>query len=386
MTESTPEPIDDDTAHEAEMMAHAADVDASADDDVDPDRSAVVTAYAILTADDVRTIGENAIGEFDATVETMADHTEFDNDVCFRVVTMCLAVAVGADEASVIARGTFDELDADDPIGSVDQIGADFAAVSAASGAHAWNTETGIAIPNGMVVYDEGDPGEPIAPDAHLTAIGDGRPAADPDADTVDAEFTEPNRRRLVAGGWSDADNPDDVFRVPGQHEFDTRHVGFHDDYIHSSTLERVGAALIAERQELTPLRGVVIKYAWKRSGGGSAGRRKLGACSRMTGLTRYLGRGHFLVWLAADNMRECHATNFHIEAALFHELKHVGVDDAGLSSLLKHDVEMFDDEVRRYGAWRSDLMGTRNAFTQAPMFKGDGWYALGVDLAPDDD
>lgn len=44
-------------------------------------------------------------------------------------------------------------------------------------------------------------------------------------------------------------------------------------------------------------------------------------------------------------------------EALLYHELRHVGFDDEnGKVELYPHDVEMFTDELKRYGAWNSDL------------------------------
>jgi len=103
------------------------------------------------------------------------------------------------------------------------------------------------------------------------------------------------------------------------------------------------------------------IEYLWKLKGGEKSGKATLGRCQRPSGLLAFYSKADFVVWLAWDHGVTLKMERQQVEATLFHELCHIGVDAETDEPLaVPHDVEMFADEVRTYGLWRSDLQCLR--------------------------
>jgi hypothetical protein len=116
-------------------------------------------------------------------------------------------------------------------------------------------------------------------------------------------------------------------------------------------------------------LRNIEVKFLWKRNGGRSQGRARVGQCARTSGLAKHYSGAEFVVWLAADTTRDLNFGPRELEAALFHELSHIDYDDEADKPVVRaHDVEMFLDELAEYGTWRADLRRAKDAFEQLPL------------------
>lgn len=131
-----------------------------------------------------------------------------------------------------------------------------------------------------------------------------------------------------------------------------------------------VAGRLIADHH--LHLAGQPIVYVFREPAARSRGKIVLGKARRVTGLNA------FLVALAAsdgaieDDGDEIDHTFFVMEIArpqwddaptearaalVDHELCHFGVDDeTGQLSIRSHDLEEFNDVVRRHGVWRDDV------------------------------
>jgi hypothetical protein len=116
-------------------------------------------------------------------------------------------------------------------------------------------------------------------------------------------------------------------------------------------------------------LRNIEVKFLWKRAGGRSQGKARLGYCAKTSGLAKHYAGADFVVWLAADAARDYGLGPRELEALLFHELCHIDYDDeADKPTVRAHDVEMFVDELAEYGTWTADLRRARHAFEQLPL------------------
>ena len=136
-------------------------------------------------------------------------------------------------------------------------------------------------------------------------------------------------------------------------------------DYVTSDELTRLGEALIDGRGMLADLKKCNIVFLFKKDGGKSKGKLTLGKCQKPSGLLAYFANTDFIIWVAAN-----HTLGFDyltMEALVFHELKHAEVDyddfDQIKTSINPHDWEGFADEVRIYGAWKSDIEVIQKAF-----------------------
>ncbi len=101
-------------------------------------------------------------------------------------------------------------------------------------------------------------------------------------------------------------------------------------------------------------LADVRIAYLWKRKGGRSGGKLVFGRVMPAPPVLAALAeeRVDFVIWLAADHGRDARWTGRHVEALLFHELKHLEHDlDAGRITAVAHDFEGFYDELVEYGS-----------------------------------
>lgn len=157
----------------------------------------------------------------------------------------------------------------------------------------------------------------------------------------------------------------EDKFEVPGDSQFYIEKDEV--EFIKDDRLTELGNALIAERGCFHDLQSRKIVFLWKRQGGKTKGKVTLGKCQKPSGILAYFAASDFIIWVAADHARENQLTNWQMEALVFHELKHCDVDydDKGELKLAinPHDLEAFVDEVRIYGAWKSDIERMAGAF-----------------------
>lgn len=158
---------------------------------------------------------------------------------------------------------------------------------------------------------------------------------------------------------------PNAYFPVPLDSDFVDGESGEPTDYLKHDELSRLGNALIDSRTVFIDLNACKIVFLFKKKGGNSKGKLKLGQCQKPSGLLSYFSHTDFVIWAAADNCLGF--TWYQMEALLYHELKHASVDydDQGEKKLTinGHDWEGFADEVRLYGDWKPDIEQIRKAF-----------------------
>ena len=195
----------------------------------------------------------------------------------------------------------------------------------------------------------------------------------------------DPADRALVTGG-----DPDEAYPLPAGIAFvDPLTAGLHD-FIPAPDVEAVARALIDDRPNLAHLRERRISYLWRQKGGATGGKATLGQCQRAAGLVRHFGRVHFVIWLAWDHCELARLTRWQMEALIYHELLHAGVergkavvephDFEGFNELLHagvergkavvepHDFEGFNAELARYGSWQADLQRLVRTAHQLPL------------------
>jgi hypothetical protein len=142
--------------------------------------------------------------------------------------------------------------------------------------------------------------------------------------------------------------------------------------FLDAPVLENIISSHLNTYEEFAELANVKIKCMWKHKGGVRGGKAVLGACRRATGLLKHFGRVDFIIWLAADRLRET-AQKRDIEACLYHELRHIEYDPQdGKFGLNGHDFEGFASELRRFGVWRTDLEVASKAFRQLNLFEAE--------------
>ena len=173
-------------------------------------------------------------------------------------------------------------------------------------------------------------------------------------------------QRQLVPNGLPG--QPDDPYPVPNPD-------GFDGDFQPAPDLERIAKALISANEvTFRPLQSLTVVYLWKAKGGQKSGKGTLGKCQKPSGLLRYFSEADFVIWLAADHWTGYGATRWQIEACVFHEMKHVGIETdektgTETPALVPHDFEAFADEVTHYGTYLYDLKKAQKAFEQLPLW-----------------
>lgn len=146
-------------------------------------------------------------------------------------------------------------------------------------------------------------------------------------------------------------------------------------DFLPAPDLAWIANGLIDECDEFEHIRsgGEQIAYCWKRKGGAKSGKSNLGFASKTSGMTAHFSESTWVVWLAADTVGAYGLTRLQVEAALYHELLHIGEeeDDRGnkKAAVWGHDWEGFAKEIARYGAWQESLQLIRDAWEQLPLF-----------------
>lgn len=140
-------------------------------------------------------------------------------------------------------------------------------------------------------------------------------------------------------------------------------------DYLVSFDLDQIVVDLIKKNpQQFGHLASFEILSVWRKKGGKSHGKDRLGSCSRPSGLATAYTSADFVIAIAADHVRERQLNGRDLEAVVYHELCHAGVDEKANPVLWPHDVETFAAEIREYGLIRTDLQMIAPAFAQAKM------------------
>lgn len=146
--------------------------------------------------------------------------------------------------------------------------------------------------------------------------------------------------------------------------------------FLPAPELERRVDELVARYPELAFLDSLEVAVLWKAVGGKAKGRPVLGKCTRPSGLLAYFSRADFVIWIAADHVRERNGvglTEQQVEALLYHELSHIGWDDeADKPIVVGHDLEEFRKVVERYGLWLEDVRTMDSTFQQLRLKVGD--------------
>lgn len=202
--------------------------------------------------------------------------------------------------------------------------------------------------------------------------------AGGPDPETViDAAEIASGTPALEADAISGyvTENPSHRPFVPPDEAFDPE-----DGFLPAPELTRIGQALIERYPEFGFLLNADarIAYVWKRKGGKTKRKDFYGACQRPGGLLKHFAGCDYVIWIAADHVRESGFTNLQLEALVFHELSHTGysIDEDQNSptygemklTIRGHDEELFLDELRRYGCWRQSLRRLSHVVIQLPL------------------
>lgn len=139
-------------------------------------------------------------------------------------------------------------------------------------------------------------------------------------------------------------------------------------DFIDALDLDDLAREVIRKHPILDWLRERELLFLWKRVGGKSHGRARVAHCVKPTGLLRRATGADFVIWLAADTLREAMYTVGQVEALLYHELRHCDQDENGKLSIAGHDFEGFASELAEYGAWNPDLENIVDIARQLPL------------------
>jgi hypothetical protein len=142
-------------------------------------------------------------------------------------------------------------------------------------------------------------------------------------------------------------------------------------EYLPDDELDHLAAMVIdLHANELMGADAPEVKFLWKAEGGSSGGRSTLGKCKKTSGLERFYAGCDFIIWLAADHCRARSFGQRELEALLFHELKHIGVEvtEKGETKyvIVPHDLEVFLAEIQAYGLWSADI----KRLAQLPLFQ----------------
>lgn len=159
---------------------------------------------------------------------------------------------------------------------------------------------------------------------------------------------------------------PGDPFAVANVPS-DARFESLNREFLSDPELDRMAADLRIHRSRyLSSARDARIVCLWKRKGGKTAGNLTLGKCIKASGLAAFFAAEaesepvDYIIWLAADNIREEGLLAWQVEALMFHELLHIdqseSKDGETTWTTVGHDAELFVPEIAVYGLWKTDL------------------------------
>jgi len=136
--------------------------------------------------------------------------------------------------------------------------------------------------------------------------------------------------------------------------------------YSAAPELESIAENLIERHGFFSELAACDIRYFWRRRTGVSKGRVQIGFLKRASDLLGHYSGADFILWLSATTARDGRFTDRQVEAAVFHQLCHLSVDDEGNYIKLAHEFEGFSRELTAYGPWTEDLRAGGKAFVRA--------------------
>jgi hypothetical protein len=138
-----------------------------------------------------------------------------------------------------------------------------------------------------------------------------------------------------------------------------------------AANLMEIGATLIGTLPELRFLEDSQIGYLWKKKGATRSGKPVMGEIKRVPPREGFYSELEWIVIIHAPHVTML--TNRQLEAEVYHELSHLMWDDENENIRLRgHDLEMFREEVDRYGLWTPDLEAARETFSQVAIPFGD--------------
>lgn len=155
-----------------------------------------------------------------------------------------------------------------------------------------------------------------------------------------------------------------EVFPIPEKEDFGDQ------QFLPAPDLSVIGKMLIDKYHDfdhLTNLNANIV-YLWKSKGGESGGRAILGKCVSPSGLVDYFAcqaetavesrsdKVDFVIWAAADHLRNNRAKFHTVCALVFHELKHTAFDEKGNLIVQGHEFEGFAREIEEFGMWKRDI------------------------------
>jgi hypothetical protein len=176
-------------------------------------------------------------------------------------------------------------------------------------------------------------------------------------ARTITVEAFQDQQRDGVA---VDALQQASLFLVPPDDAFAGRL------YRDAPELQNIAETLIERHGFLSDLAACDVRYFWRRRTGVSKGRVKIGFLKRASDLLGHYSGADYILWLSATTARDGRFTDAQVEAAVFHQLCHLSIDDEGNYFKVNHDFEGFAQELTIYGPWTTDLAAGGRAFLRA--------------------
>lgn len=136
--------------------------------------------------------------------------------------------------------------------------------------------------------------------------------------------------------------------------------------------LRAIGDRLIADDDSLEHLRGIEIRYAWRRRGGTSGGNPRFARIKRPSVWEEHLtgGRVDFLVDVSADHVREFRFAERQIEAAIHEQLSRTERDDDDHDAFRINgpDFSGSISTMDRFGAWKPELREMHAHVAKLPL------------------
>jgi hypothetical protein len=138
----------------------------------------------------------------------------------------------------------------------------------------------------------------------------------------------------------------DEPFPVPADIEFDEEG----EEFLTVGDLKILCDAVQEEfSEQFWFLEEAAITLFWKRDGGGG-NFPVLAKLSKPSGLLYHYSDSNYVVWFAANHLRQRNVTNWQMVSLMFHELKHTSISENGQFGTRKHDFEGFYDELAIFG------------------------------------
>jgi hypothetical protein len=155
---------------------------------------------------------------------------------------------------------------------------------------------------------------------------------------------------------------------VPEEGEFSV------DGFLPAPELDTLLERLTQEYPDVfEALEMVTVRCLWKAKGGSSHGRPKTGWTVKQTGLNRHFAECDFVLWLAADHIRDL---GLNVRSILFHEAQHCGYQEGedgaeGKAVYVGHDAELFTADITRLDRsdWLDFVNEVASAFEQPGLF-----------------